>query len=112
MRLGRILVAGLAPLIGFSALVLVASGQSGLHARNPEQGADPLARFLRSVVQLATAPAEFASVSASPERPSPQAVLAFSALAATAFRHSLWLLASLLAVNFLARRHQRALLRC
>jgi hypothetical protein len=42
----------------------------------------------------------------------PQATLALEALTGTQFRSSLCLVTSLVAVNLLGRRHQRALLRC
>lgn len=113
MRLGRIIVAGLAPLISLSALVMAVAGEPGVSsASNFHPSADSLARLLRSVVHLVAPAAENASVSAPSGRPSPQAVLSFSALVATPFRHSLWMLEKRVAVDLFARLHQRAPLRC
>ena len=104
MRIGRIVVAGLAPVLGLSAL-LAAAGKS-------PQKADSAVRLFLSAVSLAAPPAEFAAASAPSERSSSQAMLGFAALATTSLRCSLWMVASFVAVNLLVRRHQRLLLRC
>jgi hypothetical protein len=107
MRFRRTFLASLAPLIGLSALLAAMSAEPQLSG-----GSRPLTRLLQSVVQLVTPANEFSLAAPSPERPSAHALLAFAALAATPFRHSLWMISSRPAVNLAYRRHQRALLRC
>ena len=46
------------------------------------------------------------------ERQSPRAVLPFAALVSTPFRHALWMIASVSAIDLSVRRHQRTPLRC
>ncbi|HEY1756010.1 MAG TPA: hypothetical protein VGG72_11480 [Bryobacteraceae bacterium] len=107
MRFRRTLLASLAPLIGLSALLAAMSAEPQVSG-----GSRPLTRLLQSVVQLVTPANEFSVAAPSPERPSAHALLAFAALAATPFRHSLWMIARRPSVNFGFRRHQRLLLRC
>jgi hypothetical protein len=111
MRFRRTLLASLAPLIGLSALL---ASMSAAMSGEPQLsgGSRPLTRLLQSVVQLVTPANEFSLTAPSPERPSAHALLAFAALAATPFRHSLWMISSRPAVNLGFRRHQRILLRC
>jgi len=108
MRFRRTLLASLAPLIGLSALLAAMSAEPQLSGG----GSRPLTRLLQSVVQLVTPANEFSLAAPSPERPSAHSLLAFGALAATPFRHSLWMISRRPAVNLGFRRHQRALLRC
>lgn len=108
MRLRLILLAGLAPLFSLQAMADAPALPDGSRA----QGAISFERLLRSVAQLAAYVPEVSSASAAPERSSPQAVLEFTALSETPFKHSLWMLASLVAIPILSRRHQRVLLRC
>jgi hypothetical protein len=42
----------------------------------------------------------------------PDATFALAALTATSFRRSLWMVSSMVAIDSLARRHQREFLRC
>jgi len=111
MRFRRTILASLAPLIGLSALL---ASMSAAMSAEPQVsgGGRPLTRLLQSVVQLVTPAHEYSLAAPSPERPSAQALLTFAALAATPFRHSLWMISSRPAVNLAFRRHQRALLRC
>jgi hypothetical protein len=106
MRFRRTLLASLAPLIGLSALLAAMSAEPQV------SGSRPLTRLLQSVVQLVTPASDFTLAAPSTERPSAHALLAFAALAATPFRHSLWMISIRPAVNLAFRRHQRALLRC
>jgi len=46
------------------------------------------------------------------ERPSPQAVIPFTALAETPFKHSVWMVASRTAPPFSPHSQQRSQLRC
>jgi hypothetical protein len=108
MRFRRTILASLAPLIGLSALL--ASAMSA--EPQVSGGGRPFTRLLQSVVQLVTPASDYSLAAPSPERPSAQALLNFSALAATSFRHSLWMISARPAVNLAFRRHQRALLRC
>src|SRR5580693_7280623 len=107
MRFRRTLLASLAPLIGLSAFLAAMSAEPQVPG-----GSRPLTRLLQSVVQLVTPAGEYSLAAPSPERPSSHALLAFAALAATSFRHSLWMISSRPAVNLAARRHQRTQLRC
>ncbi len=111
MRFRRTILASLAPLIGLSALL---ASMSAAMSAEPQVsgGGRPLTRLLQSVVQLVTPANEYSLAAPSPERPSAHALLTFAALAATPFRHSLWMISSRPAVNLAFRRHQRALLRC
>lgn len=107
MRFGRILLAGLGPLFALSALVAVAGAlQPG--SSSPQNA---FASLLQSVAHLGVPVAENASVTVSSERPSPQAILAFAALADTPFRHSLWMVAGS-SVPQAPRLPNRTLLRC
>jgi hypothetical protein len=69
-------------------------------------------RLLRSVAALVISGAEAATPVASFDHRAPQATLALEALTDTHLRGALWLVASVIAVNFFVRRHLRALLRC
>jgi hypothetical protein len=112
MRLGRIIVAGLAPLVGLSALTAYMMAQAA-PAESAQQvsSADSLPGLFHAVVPLLMAAAD-SSPAGSLERPPAYAMLAFQALAATRLGGSLCLLASLVALDLLARRHTRSLLRC
>jgi len=68
-----------------------------------------LTRLLLSVV---TPMADSSALSVRVERPSPQAVLPFSALAQTPLQHSLWMVASQTVVPFSARSQHLSQLRC
>jgi hypothetical protein len=103
MRFGRILLASL------TALVACSYAQ-GAPASGREFNRTDSLRLLRSVVPLFVSAAE--SVTPTPVRNSPHAVLTLEALAATPLSGALYLVASLLAVNILTRRHTRILLRC
>jgi hypothetical protein len=107
MRFRRTLLASLAPLIGLSALLAAMSTEPQVSG-----GSRPLTRLLQSVVQLVAPACEYSLAAPNPERPSAHALLAVAALAATPFRHSLWMISNRPAVNLYFRRHQRRLLRC
>jgi len=113
MRFGRIILAGLAPLVGLSAFA------AGLfpHACNSSNSAQQMANpdsplsFFEALV-----PTLISSVEAVPAAPlasgAGHAVLELKSLAATPFRGSLCLLSSVVAVDLFERRHQRLSLRC
>jgi hypothetical protein len=113
MRFGRIILAGLAPLVGLSAfaagLFPHASGasNSAQHITNPDS---PLSFFETMV------PALMASAESVPSAPvhgaTGHAVLTLESLSTTPFRGSLCLLSSVVALNLFERRHQRLSLRC
>jgi hypothetical protein len=106
VRFGRIL-------ISLSALLAaMAAAPSVANENGPQQNTDSLARLLRSVAHLVTPAAEASVTTPAAERQSPQALLPFTALVFTPFRHALWMIASISAIHLVARRHQRALLRC
>jgi hypothetical protein len=106
VRFGRIILVTLAPLLGLSALSAI---MAQAPAVSNEHKSNSLTRFLLSVV---TPMAESSALTARPERPSPQAVLPFAALAVTPFRHSLWMVSSQAVVPFSARSQHRSQLRC
>jgi hypothetical protein len=68
-----------------------------------------LTRLLLSVV---TPMDDSSALSARSERPSPQAVLPFAALAETPFRHSLWMVTNHTVVPFSPRSQHLSQLRC
>lgn len=107
MRFRRTILASLAPLIGLSALLAAMSAEPQVSG-----GSRPLTRLLQSVVQLVTPANEYSLTAPSPERPPAHAFLAFTALADTSFRHSLWMISARPAIDLAFRRHQRVLLRC
>lgn len=110
MRFGRLILAGLAPL--FSLPAFAAGWIPGAVASRSAQmaPADSLSGLLATVVPLLVSPVD--SVSARlPGNGAAHAILALEALRATPFAGSLWLLASLAAVNLFLRRHPRRLLR-
>jgi len=96
----------LAPLLGLSALTAVMA--AGPVVSN-EHKSNSLTRLLRSVV---TPIAESSALNVRAERPSPQAVLPFAALAETPLRHSLWMVASQTVEPFTSRSHHLHQLRC
>jgi len=100
MRLGRLLLAGLTALAAYSY------AQSA-----PQPDVHQSLRLLQVVVPILVHAAD--SVAAAPVLPhAAHAVFSIDALAATPLCGSLCLVASLFAMNALARRHQRSLLRC
>jgi hypothetical protein len=105
----RTIFAGLAPLIGLSALLAAASMEAGVTR--------PLIRLLQSrlfqsVAQLATPVSDYASAGAAHERRAPQALLAFAALAVTPLGHAVWMVARRSSIQLSARRHLLIPLRC
>jgi len=113
MRFGRIILAGLAPLVGLSAFAagllphVCGTSNSAQQIANP----DSTPSFFEALV-----PALISSVESVPAAPlesgTAHAVLTLESLAATPFRGSLCLLSSVVAVNLFERRHQRSYLRC
>ncbi len=105
------ILAGLAPLVGLSALA--AAMVTGFDIRPVSSPAsDSAPRLLHPVVTFLLSAAEDIATVAPSQRPAPRATLALEALSSTPLRSSLYLVASLVAVNLLQRRHQRTLLRC
>ena len=105
MRFGRIILASLAPLLGLSAAYTAMAAATGPAVSNEQT----LTRLLLSVV---TPMADSSDLNVRAERPSPQAILPFTALAETPLRHSLWMVANHAVVPFPARSQQLAPLRC
>ena len=69
--------------------------------------------LLRSMVLFAVSAAESGSPALAQARPAAQAVFALEALlVATNFKHSLWLMTSIAAIDLVGRQHRRAPLRC
>ena len=64
------------------------------------------------MVLFAVSAAEGNSLAPAQARPPAQAVLALGTLLTGHFKHSLWLVTSIAAMDLYARQHQRALLRC
>jgi len=113
MRLRRIILAGLAPLVSLSAFAAGFVLDSHVPSNSAQQlaTADSMPRLFQAVVPLLISAAESASPAPLESRAA-HAVLALDALTATPFRGSLCLLASVMAVDFFHRRHQPTLLRC
>jgi hypothetical protein len=107
LRFGRIILVTLAPLLGLSAI----SGAiaTGPVASNVHKSLSLTRLLLLSVV---TPMADSSVLSDRAQRPSPQAVLPFSAMADTPFRHSVWMVASQNLVPFSPPSQKRSQLRC
>jgi len=96
-------------IFSLSALAASLFAGSGMPVLNPTQDSTP--RLLRFVAPFVLSVSEHAS----PARPfiqTAEATFALAALTATPFRRSLWLVASLVAIDSIERRHQREFLRC
>lgn len=107
MRLGRIiLLASLAQLLGLSAL---AAALSEHPAFTKDVTASEESRDWHSLLPAATSEI---TLSFTHSRPSTQAVLAVTALAATGFRHSVWMVAPAVRTVAVPRPRRHALLRC
>lgn len=104
MRLGRIILAGLAPLVSLSALA-AAYPDAYFPSQSARQmaTADSLPRLFQAVVPLLICAAESTSTAA---------LQSSSAHTLLNLEAPLWLLGSRVAVDLHARRHQRAFLRC
>jgi len=101
MRLGRLLLASLTALAAYSYAQAAPTPASTHHSL----------RLLQTFVPLLVHAAD--SVSSAPVvKSTAHAVFALTALSATPLAGALILLASLIAVDLAARRHQRNLLRC
>ena|SRR5579863_1683878 len=108
MRFGRIILAALAPLLSLPAM----AGDVARQDVSQPTAADSRVGLLRSMVLFAVS-AESGSPTLVQARPAAQAVFSLEALlVATHFKHSLWLMTSVAAVDLTARQHRRALLRC
>jgi hypothetical protein len=92
-----------------SALAASLFAGSGTPVLHPAHDSTP--RLLRFVVPFVLSASEHSSPSLSFSHP-PDASFALSALTATPFRSSLWLVASQVAIDLIERRHQREFLRC
>jgi hypothetical protein len=111
MRFRRTILRSLAPLLSLSALMTaMAAGADPSSCPLPD--ASTLARLLRSVVYFVAPAAEHVSPNTAASRPSPQAILAFSALAATPLSHSLWMVTSPASAVRFDRPRQLQPLRC
>jgi hypothetical protein len=106
------MVAGLAPLIGLSALAAAMVTGFDIRAVSRPASPDSFPRLLHPVVTFLLSAAEDIATVTPSQRPAPRATLALEALSSTPLRSSLYLVASLVAVNLFQRRHQRTLLRC
>jgi hypothetical protein len=101
-------------IFSLSALAASLFAGSGTPSLHPSEDARP--RLLRPRLLCFGAPFVLSvSEHASPARPfihTAEATFALAALTATPFRRSLWLVSSFVAIDSLARRHQREFLRC
>lgn len=106
--------AGLAPLVGLSALAAAMVAGFGPGAAPRTASANTLPYLFHPVVSLLLSAAHEVSTAAPapPEHSTPRAALSLEAMAATPLGGSLYLIAAVAAVDLLFRRHQRALLRC
>ena len=100
MRLGRLLLAGLTALAAYSYAQAV-----------PAPEAHQSLRVLQAVVPILAHAAD-AAASSPATLHAPQAWFDLNALAATPLSGSLFLLASIIAIQAMSRRHQRDFLRC
>src|SRR5690348_13307973 len=109
MRIRRMMRAGLAPLMGLSALAaaMVAGLGPGTVARPTSANALPY--LFHPVVSLLLSAAHEVSVAtpAPAQHSTPRAAFSLEAIAATPLGGSLYLIAAIAAVDLLFRRHQR-----
>jgi hypothetical protein len=103
MRLGRIILASLTALVAYS---YANGGPASIHPSAP----DSFPRLLQAVAPLLAAAGDLSSATQNYET-NPSAILPLKALSSTLFGSSLVLLASFIAIDLYARRHQRTLLR-
>jgi hypothetical protein len=106
------MLAGLAPLVGLSALAAAMVTGFDIRAVSRPASTDSIPRLLHPVVTFLLSAAEDIATVTPSQRPAPRASLGLAALCGTPLRHSLCLVSSVLAVNVIERRHQRTLLRC
>ena len=111
MRLGRIILASLAPLIGFSAMMHSPSADA------PETRQDSIIRLFHTalfhhVAQMAMPDSEGVVLHSAPSRASLHAFLPVSALRTTALGHSLWMIAAGPVPAYDVRRPHLTPLRC
>ena len=114
MKLGRILLAGLAPLFSLSAVAAgwMTNAAAPTDHVTAASFAQSLPRLL-SVVEFVLAGVDQAQDHATPQHRAPHAaVYSLEALVSTPFQGSLWLVGSQYSVNLLQRRHSSAPLRC
>ncbi len=114
VKLGRILLAGLAPLFSLSAVAAgwMTSASAPADHVTAASFAHSLPRLL-SVVEFVLAGVDQAQEHLSPEHRTPHAaVFSLEALVSTPFQGSLWLVGSLYSVDLHQRRHAYAPLRC
>jgi hypothetical protein len=104
MRIGRVILASLAPLLSLSA-----AETSLPQGRSPDSST--FIRLLQSVAHLA-GPAENAVRAAAPHHPTLHAFLAVTAITATPLRHSVWMVAGSTTPPPFVRPPRRELLRC
>jgi hypothetical protein len=100
----------------FSLSALAASLLAGAGTPVSHPSHDSTSRLLRPrLLSLGATFAFSVAEHASPAlvfSPAPSAAFSLNALTATPFRRSLWLVASLVAIDSIERRHQREFLRC
>ncbi len=106
------ILAGLAPLVGLSALAAAMVTGFDIRAVSHPASTDSLPRLLHPVVTFLLSAAEEIATVAPSQRPAPKAALALQALSTTPLRRSLYLVSSVFAVNLSERRHERIPLRC
>jgi hypothetical protein len=115
VKLGRIILAGLAPLFSLSAVA--AGWMTGTGAVAPA-GHITAASFAHSLPRLLSVVPYVLAADQAQAHPSPEprnsyaAVLSLEALFATPLQGSLWLVGSLFSISLLYRRHSFAPLRC
>ncbi|HEY4363224.1 MAG TPA: hypothetical protein VGN17_19805 [Bryobacteraceae bacterium] len=113
MPLRRKILASLAPLLGLSAIIAAMAAQPGEATLPPPRtGISSLVQLLRSVAQLAAPDVEYSTARTRSVRRSPQAALALSALVATPFHSSVWMLARYTSPAPLPPHLKHAPLRC
>jgi len=113
MPLRRKILASLAPLLGLSAIIAAMAAQPGEAAFPPSRvGVSSLVQLLRTVAHLAAPDVECSTARTRSERRSPQASLALSALVATSFHGSVWMLARYTSPAPLPPHLKHAPLRC
>lgn len=106
--------AGLAPLVGLSALAAAMLAGLGPGTISRPASANALPYLFHPVVSLLLSAAHDAGIAtpAPPQHSTPRAAFSLAAISATPLGSALYLVAAIVAVDLRFRRHQPALLRC
>jgi len=107
--------AGLAPLVGLSALAAaMVTGLGPTTAVSRSTSPSALPYLFHPVVTLLLSAAHDVAISTSAptQKTTPRAAFSLEAISSTPLGSALYLVAAVVAIDLISRRHQRTLLRC